>query len=125
MPRYAMLKHYRGGPPYPNDPPRTGAEWDAHIAHMRELFDRLRGTGEFVASVALAEESAWVRFDGAGRPPRVEGPVSEEKALTAGWLVVDVSGYDRALEIAAELSAGPGADGLPIGEWLEIRPVLE
>ena len=125
MARYAMLKHYRGGPPYANEPPSNEAEWAAHLAHMRALFARLRETGEFVSTEALAESAAWVRFDGAGRPPRVEGPVSDEKALTAGWLVVEVESYARAFEIAAELSAGPGRDGLPIGEWLEIRSVLE
>ncbi|MBK0421089.1 hypothetical protein JD292_03205 [Leucobacter sp. CSA2] len=125
MPKYAMLKHYRGAPPMANDGPRTAEEWEAHVAHMNELMDRLRATGEFVSTTALAEAASWVRFDGPGRPPRELGPVAEEKALTAGWLVVDVASRDRALEIAAELSAGPGADGLPDGEWLEFRQVLD
>lgn len=37
-------------------------------------------------------------------------------------MVIDVETYDRALELAAELSAAPGAGGKPIHEWLEIRP---
>ena len=32
--------------------------------------------------------------------------------------------YERALELAAELSAAPGAGGKPIQEWLEVRPFL-
>lgn len=31
---------------------------------------------------------------------------------------------DRALELAGELSAAPGAGGRPIHEWLEVRPFL-
>ena len=32
--------------------------------------------------------------------------------------------YERALELAAELSAAPGAGGEPLREWLEVRPFL-
>jgi hypothetical protein len=37
-------------------------------------------------------------------------------------MVIDVETYDRALELAGELSAAPGAGGKPIHEWLEVRP---
>ncbi len=36
--------------------------------------------------------------------------------------VVDGAPYERALELAGELSAAPGPDGEPLHEWLEIRP---
>jgi hypothetical protein len=39
-------------------------------------------------------------------------------------MVIDVESYERALELAAELSAAPGAGGKPIHEWLEVRPFL-
>ncbi len=32
--------------------------------------------------------------------------------------------WDRAVELAGELSAAPGAGGKPIHEWLEVRPFL-
>jgi hypothetical protein len=38
--------------------------------------------------------------------------------------VIDVDSFDRAIELAAELSAAPGAGGEPIDEWLEVRPFL-
>jgi len=38
--------------------------------------------------------------------------------------VVDVDIYERALELAGELSAAPGAGGKRIHEWLEVRPFL-
>jgi hypothetical protein len=39
-------------------------------------------------------------------------------------MVIDVETYERALEMAGELSAAPGAGGKPIHEWLEVRPFL-
>lgn len=39
-------------------------------------------------------------------------------------MVIDVDSYERALELAGELSAAPGAGGKPIHEWLELRPFL-
>ncbi|MEI4872898.1 YciI family protein, partial [Klebsiella pneumoniae] len=73
----------------------------------------LQQTGEFVDSQALKQAGAWVRYDGEGKPPVTDGPFAETKDLVAGWMVVDVDSYDRALELAAELSAAPGAGGKP------------
>jgi hypothetical protein len=39
-------------------------------------------------------------------------------------MVIDVDSYERAIELAGELSAAPGAGGEPIHEWLEVRPFL-
>ena len=66
----------------------------------------------------------WVRYDGEGRPPVTDGPFAETKDLIAGWMVIDVDTYERAIELAGELSAAPGANGEPIHEWLEVRPFL-
>jgi hypothetical protein len=72
----------------------------------------------------VAPEGAWVRYDGEGRPPVVDGPFAETKDLIAGWMVIDVESWDRAVELAGELSAAPGAGGKPIHEWLEVRPFM-
>ena len=45
------------------------------------------------------------------------GPFAETKDLIAGWMTIDVDCHERALELAAELSAAPGAGGEPIHEW--------
>jgi hypothetical protein len=39
-------------------------------------------------------------------------------------MVIDVDSYERAIELAGELSAAPGAGGSPLREWLEVRPFL-
>jgi hypothetical protein len=89
---------------------------------MQDLAAKLEKTGEFVEHQALAPEGTWVRYDGEGRPPVTDGPFPETKDLIAGWMVIDVDSYERALEVGAELSAAPGPGGEPIHEWLELRP---
>jgi hypothetical protein len=127
MAKYLLLKHYRGAPAAVNDVPMdrwTPAEIDAHVAYMQEFAARLEKSGEFVDGQALAPEGAWVRYDGEGRPPVTDGPFPETKDLIAGWMVIDVDSWDRAVGLAGELSAAPGAGGKPIHEWLEVRPFL-
>ena len=67
-------------------------------------------------------EGAFVRADDQGKQPITDGPFAETKDLIAGWYVIDVDGWDRAVELAGELSLAPGAGGKPIHEWLEVRP---
>ena len=127
MAKYLLLKHYRGAPTGVNDVPMeswTPDEIAAHMRYMNDFAARLEGTGEYVGGQALAPEGAWVRYDGEGRPPVTDGPFAETKDLIAGWMIIDVDDWDRAVELAGELSAAPGAGGKPIHEWLEVRPLL-
>ncbi|HEV2809224.1 MAG TPA: YciI family protein [Acidimicrobiales bacterium] len=127
MAKYLLLKHYRGAPAPVNDMPMdqwSPDEVEAHIQFMRDFATRLEGTGEFVDGQALSPEGVWVRYDGEGRPPVTDGPFAETKDLIAGWMVIDVDSHERAVELAGELSAAPGAGGAPIHEWLEVRPFL-
>ncbi len=59
-----------------------------------------------------------------GKPPVTDGPFAETKDLIAGFMIIDVDSYERAVELAGELSAAPGAGGRPIHEWLEVRPFM-
>src|SRR4051794_40702849 len=126
--RYLLLKHYRGGPPPASDLPAMDrwkpAEVDAHVQFMRDFGTRLEQSGELVDVQALAPDGAFVRYDGEDRPPVIDGPFAETKDLIAGWYVIDVESWDRAVELAGELSAAPGPGGEPIHEWLEVRPFL-
>ena len=127
MAKYLLLKHYRGAPASVNDVPMdqwTPEEIAAHVQYMRDFADRIVGTGEFVDNQALAPEGMFVRYDGEGRPPVTDGPFAETKDVIAGWMVIDVDSHERAVELAGELSAAPGAGGKPINEWLELRPFL-
>lgn len=128
MARYVLLKHYRGAPAGVNDVPMdqwSQAEIAAHLQYMDDFADRLRASGEFVDSLAMSVEGTFVRYDGEGNPPLTDSAALDGKALVAGWMIIDVADHDRALELAAELSAEPGKGGRPIHEWLEVRPVLD
>ncbi|MEV0249726.1 YciI family protein [Nocardia sp. NPDC050712] len=128
MTKYLLLKHYRGAPASVNDVPMdqwTQEEVLAHVQYMADFGARLEASGEFVEHRALAQQGTFVRSDGEGRPPVTDGPFAETKDLIAGWTIIDVESYERALELAAELSAAPGAGGRPVQEWLEIRPFFE
>ena len=124
--KYLLLKHYRGGPaPVVDRAPMdqwTPDEVDAHVRFMRDFAARLEETGEFVDMQALAPDGAFVRYDGEGQPPATDGPFVETKDLIAGWYIIDVDSWDRAVEVAGELSAAPGPGGQPLCEWLEVRP---
>jgi hypothetical protein len=126
MAKYLFLKHYRGGPapivPFASMDQWTPDEVDAHLQYMRDFMSRLKETGEFVDEQALSPDGAFVRYDGAGRSPVTDGPFVETKDLIAGWCIVDVESWDRAVQLAGELSAAPGPGGTPIYEWLEVRP---
>ncbi|AKU16950.1 YciI family protein [Luteipulveratus mongoliensis] len=126
MAKYLLLKHYRGGPaPTVDYPPMdrwTPEEVDAHVQFMRDFAARLEESGEFVEHQALAPGGAFVRSDGEGRPPVTDGPFAETKDLIAGWTVIDVESWDRAMQVASELSDAPGPGGTSLHEWLEVRP---
>lgn len=127
MAKYLMLKHYRGAPASVNDVPMDQwkpEEVTAHIQYMNDFAARLRESGEYVDSQALALDGMWVQFGGEGRPPVTDGPFAETKDLIAGWMLIDVDSQERAIELAGELSAAPGAGGNPLHEWLEVRPLL-
>jgi hypothetical protein len=127
MAKYLLLKHYRGAPAPVNDVPMdrwTPEELTAHGQYIEDFAAQLEATGEFVDSRALSPQGTFVRSDGDGRPPVTDGPFAETKDLIAGWMIIDVETYERALELAGELSAAPGAGGKPVQEWLEVRPFL-
>jgi hypothetical protein len=128
MAKYLLLKHYRGAPKAVNDVPMdqwTPEEVSAHIKYMDDFAARRVAAGEYVDGHALTAEGTFVRSDPGGGGPVTDGPFAETKDLIAGWMMIDVDTYERALELAAELSAAPGAGGKPIHEWLELRPVMD
>ena len=71
-----------------------------------------------------AELAKFVVSDGISAPVITDGPYPESKELLAGYRMVDVETVERALEIAAQASAAPGAGGLPIRQRIEVREVM-
>ena len=129
MPRYLILKHYRGGPE-PHHPFPTMDQWapedvEAHMDFLHNVRDTLKESGEYVDGQALTPDSTWVRWGGPDAAPvTTEGPHPETSDLVAGWYMVDVDSYERAVEIAAHVSSEPGPGGEPLYEWLAVREVM-
>ncbi|HYJ66959.1 MAG TPA: hypothetical protein VEX15_04790 [Nocardioidaceae bacterium] len=129
MPKYLLLKHYRGGPE-PHGPVPPMDQWapkdvEAHIAFMKHVSEMLEENGEFVDVRALMPAQTWVRYDGADAAPvSTDGPLPETSDLVAGWWMIDVESYERAVELAAYVSSGPGPGGEPMYEWIDIREVM-
>src|SRR2546423_13662578 len=101
-------------------------EVEAHIDFQRRLNQELRERGELVEAQALTgpELAKVVVSDGAGAPVVTDGPFAEAKELLAGYRIVDVESAGRAVEIAARISAAPGANGAPIRHAIEVREVM-
>ncbi|HLN42639.1 MAG TPA: YciI family protein [Acidimicrobiales bacterium] len=107
------------------------SEWDpedikAHILFQQALNQELTERGELVDAQGLAgpELARFVVSDGTAPAVITDGPFAESKELLAGYRLVDVETAERALEIAAQVSAAPGADGAPIRQRIEVREVL-
>lgn len=129
MPKYLLLKHYRGGPdPYRPFPPMD--QWapedvDAHMTFLNEVSKMLQERGEYVDAQALTPARTWVRYGGPDAAPvTTDGPHPETSDLVAGWYMIDVDSYERAVEVATFVSAGPGPGGKPLYEWVDVREVM-
>ena len=121
--KYLLLKHYRGAPAAVNDVPMdrwTPEEVDAHMQYMYDFAARLEQSGEYVDGQALAPEGAFVRYDGEGRPPVVDGPFAETKELIAGYWLWQVKSLEEAIEWVKRCP-----NPMPGPSEIEIRQVYE
>ena len=129
MPKYLLLKHYRGGPeqhqPFPPMDQWAPEDVEAHFAFLDHLGKLLEENGELVDVQAVTPAQTWVRYGGPDAAPvTTDGPLPETSDLVAGWYLVDVDSRDRALEIAAQISSEPGPGGGPLYEWIDVREVM-
>jgi hypothetical protein len=125
--RFLLLQNY--GEVESGCPPMT--EWTpgdikAHIEFQQALNQELTERGELVDAQGLAgpELAKFVVWDGAIAPVITDGPFPESKELLAGYRMVEVETAERAIEIAAQASAAPGPNGVPIRQPIEVREVL-
>jgi hypothetical protein len=127
MPKFMLLQKYEGGAGC-DVPMGDWPEGDirAHIEFQNQLNAQLVASGEFVDAQGLAgpDQVKVVTYDGSGTPVVSDGPFAEAKELLAGYRLVDVESEARALEIAAQASAAPGPQGVPIQQPIEVRQVM-
>jgi len=104
----------------------TPADIRAHIEFQQALNAELLQRGELVDAQGLAgpDQAMFVVSDGTSAPVVTDGPFPESKELLAGYRIVDVGSAGRAIEIAARISAAPGANGAPVRQPVEVREVM-
>lgn len=98
-----------------------------HMAYLTRMNQDLQEAGERVDVQGLAgpETAVFVHANHDGTPAVTDGPFAESKEFLAGWLIVDVDSAERAHEIAARWSAGPGPGGKPLNLPVEVRPLMQ
>ncbi|MEU8117696.1 YciI family protein [Spirillospora sp. NPDC049024] len=90
----------------------------AAFAEYQEFQRELTETGEFVASEGLGHPVVSTTVHrGQSGVVATDGPFAELKEVLASFAVVDVTGRERAVEIASRIVE-------VLGEPIEIRPIM-
>lgn len=106
---------------------RTWSKSDVqtHFAHLTKLNKELGESGELIATEGLAgPEQAIVVRAGKDGAPVTDGVFPEAKEFLLGYWMVDVETPQRAYEIAARISAGPGPGGKLTNMPIEVRQIM-
>lgn len=124
---YASQRDYDGMSGRPTDGPAWSGE---DFAAMGEFM------GKFNASLAASGELVETRAIGApvhtrrlrlrdGLPVVTDGPYAETQEVLAGYWIVECADYDRATEIASQLSACPGPEHVRLTAYADVRPIVD
>jgi hypothetical protein len=126
MARYLLAVNFESGAV---DTPMS--EWkpeeiQAHLDYYGALHDELVSNGELVDTTILTgpDLAKIVTSDGTA-PVVTDGPFQEFKEWLAGYQIVEVDSEERALEIAAKVSAVPGPGGVAMQQPIQVRQVMD
>jgi hypothetical protein len=127
MTRYLLVVNFEGGVVETSMEEWEPEEVTAHLDYYRALHQELVASGELVTSEVLAgpDLAKIVTSDGATAPVVTDGPFAEFKEWVAGYQIVEVESAERALEIAAKLSAVPGPGGKATQQPIQVRQVMD
>ncbi|WP_433718010.1 YciI family protein [Actinoplanes sp. CA-051413] len=126
MTKYLLIVDYQPGVIDKPMDEWAPADIKAHMDYYGALRAELLASGELVYQEALTgpELAKVVTSDGVAAPVVTDGPFAESKEMLAGFQLVDVESEERALEIAARISAVPGPGGVPQQQPIGVRRVL-
>src|SRR5512133_234124 len=127
MTRYLLVVNFDGGVGETPMEEWKPEEITAHLDYYKALGKALVESGERVESEVLAgpDLAKIVTSDGVNAPVVTDGPFQEFKEWLAGYQIVDVESEERALEIAARISAVPGPNGVPLQQPIQVRQIME
>jgi hypothetical protein len=125
MTRYLLVVNFEGGVVEAPMEEWKPEEVTAHLDYYRALHRELVDSGELVESEVLAPPNLAKIVTSDGTAPVVtDGPFQEFKEWLAGYQIVDVESEERAIEIAAKISAVPGPDGVALQQPIQVREVM-
>jgi len=125
MTRYLLIVNFEGGVVETPMEEWKPEEVTAHLDYYRALHRELVDSGELVESEVLAPPNLAKIVTSDGTAPVVtDGPFQEFKEWLAGYQIVDVESEERAIEIAARISAVPGPDGVAQQQPIQVREVM-
>jgi hypothetical protein len=125
--KYMLLMQFSAqSADFPSIDTWTPEEVQAHIGFMVDVNGKLAAAGEWVdgQGLAMPAQAKIVRAGSRGEAVVTEGPFAETKEFLAGYWIVDCDTPERAVEIAAQVSAAPGPGGRPINMPIEVRPIM-
>ena len=127
MARYLIGVDFRGGAVETPMSEWKPEEVTAHLDYYGRLNDELLASGELVESTILTgpDLAKIVTSDGVQAPVVTDGPFQEFKEWLAGYQIVEVDSEQRAIEIAAKVSAVPGPGGVPTQQPIHVRRVMD
>lgn len=109
-----------------SEKPAWTAQEFAAMGQFMEAFNQgLLDSGELVETRGLTAPVHARRIQlRNGAPVVTDGPYAETEEVLAGYWIVDCASFDRATEIAAELSKCPGP-AYASASVIDVRPVAE
>lgn len=127
MTRYLLAVDFQPGVAETPMSEWTPEEVEAHLAYYGALNAELVASGELVETTILTgpDLAKIVTSDGLRAPVVTDGPFPEFKEWIAGYQIVDVESEERAIEIAARVSAVPGPGGRPTQQPIHVRQIMD
>ena len=126
MTRYLLIVDFQPGVAETPMEEWQPEEIEAHLDYYRVLNRELEASGELLDTVILTPPDLAKIVTSNGTAPVVtDGPFQEFKEWVAGYQIVDVDSEERALEIAARVSAVPGPGGIPIQQPIQVRRIMD
>jgi hypothetical protein len=122
---YASQRDYDEMAGKPGDHPAWSAEDFAAMGAFMESFNaELAEAGELVETRGLAAPVHTRRVQlQSGVPVVTDGPYAEAQEVLAGYWVIECDSFDRAIEIAARLSACPAPEHVRARAVADVRPI--
>jgi len=100
------------------------ADVRSHLASMKGLEAELASSGELVSQAGLAPPAgAVIVRSGKGAPLVTRPPLAGPREFLGAYFILDCDA-ERAIAVAARVSASPGRGGAPLELPVEVRQVM-